>query len=65
MAAAFIKAGYNHARVVNRPNFSLSPTDLIDIPAEAQSIGNEFITQIWANGGRELAGDEARNLLKV
>jgi hypothetical protein len=62
-AAAFMKAGCNHAKAVNRPNFSLAPSDLIDIPAEAQSIGNKFITQLWAKGGRELAGDEARNLL--
>jgi hypothetical protein len=61
--AAFIKAGCNHARTVNRPNFSLSPTDLIDISVEARSIGNKFITQIWAKGDRELTGDEARNLL--
>jgi hypothetical protein len=61
--AAFIKAGCNHARVVNKPSFSLSPSDLIDIPAEAQSIGNRFITQIMAKGGRELASDETRNLL--
>jgi hypothetical protein len=60
---AFIKARCNHARAVNRTNFSLSPTDLIDISAEAQSIGNRFITQIWAKGSRELAGDKARNLL--
>lgn len=45
-AAAFIKVGCNHARAVNRPNFSLSPSDLIDIPAEARSIGNRLITQI-------------------
>jgi DNA repair exonuclease SbcCD ATPase subunit len=63
MTAAFIKVGCNHARAFNRPNFGLSPADLIDIPAEAQSIGNRFITQIWAKGDRELAGDEARNLL--
>jgi hypothetical protein len=63
MAAAFIKARCNHARAVNRPNFSLSPNDLIDIPPEARSIGNRFITQIWAKGVRELARDEARNLL--
>jgi hypothetical protein len=63
MATAFIKAGCNQARAVNRPNFSLSPTDFIDIMAEARSIGNRFITQIWAKGGQELAGDEARNLL--
>ena len=42
--AAFIKAGCNHASVVNRPNFSMSPSDIIDIPVEAQSIGNRFIT---------------------
>jgi hypothetical protein len=62
-AVAFIKVGCNHARAVNRPNFSLSPSDLVDIPAETRSIGNRFITQIWAKGGRELAGNEARNLL--
>jgi hypothetical protein len=64
IAAAFLKAGCTHARTVNRPTFSLSPSDLIDVPSEARSIENRFITQIWAKGGQELAGDEARNLLK-
>jgi chromosome segregation ATPase len=49
--AAFIKVGFSHARAVNRPNFKLSASDLVDIPAEARSIGNRFITQIWAKGG--------------
>lgn len=62
-AAAFFKAGCTHAKTVNRSTFSLSPTDLIDIPSEARSIGNRFITQIWAKGGRELARDEARTCL--
>jgi hypothetical protein len=62
--ATFLKVGCTHAKIVNRPTFSLSPTDLVDIPSEARSIGNRFITQIWAKGGRELAGDKARNLLK-
>jgi hypothetical protein len=62
-AAAFLKAGCTHAKTINRPTFSLSPTDFIDIPSEAQSIGNRFITQIWAKVRRELVGDEARNLL--
>jgi hypothetical protein len=39
-AAAFIKAGCNHARAVNRPNFSLSSSDLVDVLAEARSIWN-------------------------
>ena len=58
-AATFLKASCTHAKKVNRPTFILSTTDLVDIPSEARSIGNIFITQIWAKGGRELAGDEA------
>jgi hypothetical protein len=45
-ATAFMKAGCNHIRAINMPNFSLSPFDLVDIPTEAPSIGNKFITQI-------------------
>jgi hypothetical protein len=62
-ATAFIKAGCNHTKDVNRPNFNLSSLDLVDIPTEARSIGNRFITQIWAKGRRVLAGDEGRKLL--
>ena len=62
-AATFMKVGCNHTKTVNKPTFNLSISDLVDIPVEAQSIGNRFITQIWAKGGRELAGDEARKLL--
>jgi hypothetical protein len=49
-AVAFMKSGYTHGNIVNRPNFSLSPADLDDIPGLARSIGNRFITQIWATG---------------
>jgi chromosome segregation ATPase len=45
-AIAFMKAGYTHGNIVNRPNFSLSPADLNDIPGLARSTGNRFITQI-------------------
>jgi hypothetical protein len=61
---AFMKAGCTHGKIVNMPNFSLSPADLTDIPCLARSIGNRFITQIWMKGGRDLAGDEARSHLK-
>ena len=63
-ATAFLKAGCTHGKIVNRPNFSLSPADLVDIPSLARSIGNRFMTQIWINGGRKMAGDEARSHLK-
>jgi gas vesicle protein len=62
-AAAFLKAGCTHTKTVNKTTFSLSMSDLVDIPADAQSIGNRFITQIWAKGGHELDGDKARKLL--
>ena len=61
---AFMKAGCTHGNIVNRPNFSLSPADLNDIPGLARSIGNRFVTQIWAKGGRSLAGDEVGSHLK-
>jgi hypothetical protein len=63
-AVAFMKAGYTHENIVNRTNFSLSPADLDDIPDLAWSIGNRFVTQIWAKGERKLAGDKARSHLK-
>jgi predicted nuclease with TOPRIM domain len=43
-AAAFLKVGCTYAKTVNKANFSLSPSDLINIPGEARSIGNRFIT---------------------
>jgi chromosome segregation ATPase len=48
---AFMKTSCTHGKIVNRPNFSLSPADLTDIPSLARSIGNRFITQIWTKGG--------------
>jgi hypothetical protein len=61
---AFMKSGCTHGKIVNRPNFSLSPVDLTDIPSLARSIGNRFITQIWTKGGRNMACDEAQSHLK-
>jgi hypothetical protein len=63
-ATAFLKTSCTHGKIVNRPNLSLSPADVIDIPSLARSIGNRFMTQIWINGGRKMAGDEARSHLK-
>jgi hypothetical protein len=64
-AVAFLKSGCKHGKVVNRPNFSLSPADLDNIPNLARSIANRFIKLVWTNGGRSIAGDEARSHLKL
>jgi chromosome segregation ATPase len=41
-AVAFLKSGCEHGKVVNRPNFSLSPVDLDNIPNLARSIANKL-----------------------
>jgi hypothetical protein len=53
-----------HGKVINRPNFSLSPADLDNIPNLARSIANRFIKLVWTKGGQSKAGDEARSHLK-
>jgi hypothetical protein len=63
-AVAFLKSGCEHGKVVNRPNFSLSPADLENIPNFARSIANRFIKLVWTKGGRSIVGDEARSHLK-
>jgi hypothetical protein len=42
-AAAFAKAGCNHVRILNKPTFSLSSSDLVNIPAEARSVGTYLL----------------------
>jgi hypothetical protein len=59
----FAKAGCNHLKTVNKPTFGHSASDLDNIMAEARSMDNRFITQIWTKGGQEVAGDEARALI--
>jgi hypothetical protein len=61
---AFLKSGCTHGKIVNRPNFSLSPAYLVDILSLARCIGNRFIKLVWMKGGRSIAGDEARSHLK-
>jgi hypothetical protein len=61
---AFLKSGCEHGKVINRPNFCLSPADLDNIPNLARSIANRFIKLVWTKGGRSKAGDEARSHLK-
>jgi hypothetical protein len=50
---------------VNKPTFVLSTSDLDNIPIEARSVGNRFITQIWMKGGQEVDGDESRALINM
>jgi hypothetical protein len=51
IAVAFLKSGCEHGKVINRPNFSLSPAYLDNIPNLARSIANRFIKLVWTKGG--------------
>jgi hypothetical protein len=62
-AAAFMKAGCTHAKVVNKPTFNLSASDIIDIMAEARSIGNRFITKFGLRAGASWLGTKLENCL--
>lgn len=61
-AAIFEKAGCTHLKSINKPNFDISPADLTEMSTEAVCVGNRFVTQIWAKGGKKVAHDEARAL---
>jgi hypothetical protein len=41
-AVAFMKAGCTHGNTVNKPTFSLSPTDLVDIPAKPEALETDL-----------------------
>jgi hypothetical protein len=51
-AVAFLKSGCEYGKIINRPNFNLSPADLDNIPNLARSIANRFIKLVWTKGGR-------------
>jgi hypothetical protein len=59
----FSKAGCKHLKIFNKPTLTISPANLENIPGEARSVGNRFITQIWTKSGWGLAGNEAQALL--
>jgi hypothetical protein len=64
IAVAFLKFGCEHGKIINRPNFSLSPADLDNIPNLARRIANRFIKLVWTKGGQSKASGEARSHLK-
>jgi hypothetical protein len=55
IAAILEKAGYEHVKVLAQAEAALSIEDTKDPSAEASLIGRIFFTDIWENGGRELA----------
>jgi hypothetical protein len=55
IAAILEKAGCDHVKAVAQTEAAFSTDDMRDPSAEATLVGGKFYSDIWVNGGRELA----------
>jgi hypothetical protein len=55
IAAILEKAGCEHVKTLAQAEAALSIDDTKDPSAEASLVGEKFFTDIWENGGREMA----------
>jgi hypothetical protein len=55
VAAVLEKAGCDHVKTLAQVEVAFSVDDTKDPSAEASLIGRKFFTDIWENGGREMA----------
>jgi hypothetical protein len=56
------KAGYERAKAIIQPEFSVSADDIEEPSAEAMALGEKFYFEVWANGGREIADEAIRQI---
>ena len=57
IATILEKKGCEHVKILAQSETALSFEDAKDPSAEASIIGGKFFTDIWDNGGREMAGE--------
>jgi hypothetical protein len=55
IATVLEKKGCEHVKSLAQSKATLSSEDIKDPSAEASMIGGKFFTDIWDNGGREMA----------
>ena len=55
------KASCEHANVVIQLEFSVSANDVKDPLAEAIALSGKFYSEVWLNGGREIADEAIRH----
>jgi hypothetical protein len=55
ISAILEKAGCNYVKTLAQAEAAFSVDDTKDPSAEASLMGGKFFTDIWANGGREMA----------
>jgi hypothetical protein len=60
IAAILERIGYEHVKSLAQTEAALSIEDTKDPSAEASLVGGKFFTNIWENGGREMAQEIIR-----
>jgi hypothetical protein len=60
IAAVLEKKGCDHVKSLAQTEAVLSSEDIKDPSAEASLVGGKFFTDIWENGGREMAQEIIR-----
>jgi hypothetical protein len=65
VAAILEKAGCKHVKTLAQAEAAFSIDDTKDPSAEASSIGGNFFTDIWENGGRGMAHEIMKKAKKI
>jgi hypothetical protein len=65
IAAILEKAGCEHVKILAQTEAVFSIEDTKDPSAEASLIGGKFFTDIWENGGREMAHKIIKKVKKI
>ena len=55
IATVLERKGCNHVKSLAQTETALSPEDIKDPSAESSLVGGKIFTDIWDNGGREMA----------
>jgi hypothetical protein len=55
IATVLERKGCDHVKSLAQSEIALSSEDIKDPSAEASLVGGKFFTDIWDNGGREMA----------
>jgi hypothetical protein len=65
IATILERKGYEHVKLLAQTEAALSSKDIKDPSAEASLVGGKFFTDIWDNGGREMAKKLFEKVKKV
>ncbi len=65
IATVLERKGCDHVKSLAQTEADLSSEDIKDPSAEASLVGGKFFTDIWENGGREMAQEIIRRIISL